>query len=65
MISRMDIWRGAKLLADQHGADALIQAAQRADALLAAGDIEGRSVWLRILEAVKKLMGTKPPGQVH
>jgi hypothetical protein len=57
--------RAAKLLVDQHGADAPIRAAQRADELLGAGDIEGRSVWLRILRAVKELMATKPPGQVH
>ena len=30
MTSRMDIWRAAKLLVDQHGADAPIGAAQRA-----------------------------------
>ena len=42
MTSRMDIWRAAKLLVDQRGTDAPIRAAQRADALLAAGDIEGR-----------------------
>ena len=40
MVSRMDIWRAAKLLVDQHGADAPIRAAQRADELLAAsGDL--------------------------
>ena len=38
---------------------------QRPDELLAAGDIEGRSVWLRILEAVNESLGTKPPGPVH
>ena len=37
----MDIRRAAKLLVDQHGADAPIRAARRADELLAAGDIEG------------------------
>ena len=65
MVSRMDIWRAAKLLVDQHGADAPIKAAQRADELLAGGDMEGRSVWLRILEAVNESLGTKPPGPVH
>ena len=47
------------------GADAPIRAAQRADELLAAGDMNGRAVSLRILEAVKELMATKPAGQVH
>ena len=44
MTSRTDIWRAAKLLVDHHGADAPIRAAQRADELLATGDMEGRSV---------------------
>ena len=65
MIPGMDIWRAAKLLVDQHGADAPISAAQRAEELLAAGDMEGRAAWLRILEAVKQLTATRPPGPVH
>ena len=64
-IAEIDIWRSAKLLVDQHGADAAIRAAQQADELLAAGDIEGRIVWLRILAAVEELMATKAPGPVH
>ena len=65
MTNRMDIWRAAKLLVDQHSADAPARAAQRSDELLAAGDMEGRSVWLRILEAVKELIGTKSSGRLH
>jgi hypothetical protein len=37
-------------------------AAQRADELLAAGDLEGRAVWLGILKAVEELTATKPSG---
>jgi hypothetical protein len=40
----MDIWRSAKLLVNQHGADAPIRAAQHADELHAAGDMVGRAV---------------------
>ena len=65
MTSPIDIWCSAKLLVDQHGADAPTRAAQRADELLAAGDIEGRAAWLQILEAVRELMATKPAGPVH
>ncbi len=46
MTSKLDIWRSAKLFIDQHGADAPIRVAQRADELVVAGDIEGRAVWL-------------------
>jgi hypothetical protein len=44
MTSRMDIWRAANLLVDQHGANAPFRAAQRADELLEAGDMPGRAV---------------------
>ena len=64
-IAGIDIWRSAKLLVDQYGADAPIRAAQCADELLAAGDIEGRAAWLRILAAVKELMATTPPDSLH
>ena len=65
MTSDPDIWRSAKPLVDQHGADSPIRAAQHEDELLAAGDIEGRAAWLRILKAVKELMATKAPDRLH
>ncbi len=55
----LDIWRLAKLLIDQDGARALLVAVQRADELLASGDMEGQAVWKRILKAVGALMRTK------
>ena len=64
-IAAIDIWRSAKFLVDKHGADAPIRAARWADELLAAGDMEGRAVWLRILAAVRELMATKAPGSTH
>lgn len=38
-----------------------IHAAQRADGLIDAGDMEGRRVWLKVLKAVKELSETEPP----
>ena len=52
MISDPDIFHAAKLLIDQHGIDAPIRAAQRADELLDEGDADGATVWRRILEAI-------------
>ncbi len=60
MTSDLDIYRSAKLLIDQHGEDAARHAAMRADALLEAGDMEGKAVWLRILSAVKELQQREP-----
>jgi hypothetical protein len=55
MIEDPDIWRAAKLLIDQHGEDAALRAAQRADVLLEDGDLDGNTVWRRILLAIGEL----------
>jgi hypothetical protein len=60
MIDDRDIWRAAQLLLKRHGEDAAVQAAQRADELLAEGDSEGCAIWKRILEAVGELSRTVP-----
>jgi len=67
MTSDLDIYRSADLLIKQHGEDAPIHAAMRADAMLESGDLDGYAVWRRVLRAVGELQGTAPgPGaQVH
>ncbi len=47
-------------LSSEHGQDAPIKAAMRADAMLKAGDLDGCAVWKRILRAVEELQGTTP-----
>ncbi len=42
----------------QHGQDAAIHAALRADAMLDKGDLDGYDVWKRIAKAVEELQGT-------
>jgi hypothetical protein len=55
MTSDLGIWRDAKLLVEQHGHEAEIQTAVRADELLEAGDMEGSNIWCRILVAIVEL----------
>ncbi len=55
MIPDLDIYRSANVLVRQHGADAPIHAAMRADAMLEKGDLGGYAVWKRILRAVEEL----------
>lgn len=62
MTSALDLYRGAGALIKQPGEDAPIHAAMRADELAEAGDMEGRAVWIRIVEAVKELLDDLPPG---
>lgn len=60
MTEEIDIWRAAHLLVKRHGDDAAIVAAQRADELMAQGDLDGQRIWKRILGAVHELQRTKP-----
>jgi hypothetical protein len=55
VISDLDVYRCAQMVLRQHGDEAALFAAERADALLAAGDMEGQSVWKRVLRAVVEL----------
>ncbi len=60
MILDLDIYSSANLLVKQHGEDATIHAAMRADELLEAGDLDGCAGWRRILRAMGELQRTEP-----
>jgi hypothetical protein len=64
MITDLDIYRAANLLIDRYGDDALTEAAQMIDRMLAEGDSEGRIVWRRIKRAIEELQ-IRPGGTVH
>ena len=59
-IPDLDIDRSAAVLIREHGENAALDAARRADSMLDNGDIEGKRVWLRILAAVKELLRESP-----
>ena len=67
LASNLDIYRTANELIRLHGADAPIHAAMRADELLDAGDLDGQTVWKRILAAVDELLLEERPeeAKVH
>ena len=67
MTSDIDTYRSAHELIKQHGEAADIEAAMRADERLAAGDMEGEAVWLRIVKAVGALLSEERPDdeEVH
>jgi hypothetical protein len=63
-VADVDIWRAAHLMMKRHGEDAAIVAAQRADEMLAQGDLEGQTVWKRIVVAIDELNRRRPaPGE--
>ncbi len=57
----LDIWRSADALMKQHGDDAVIVAALRADEFLSLGDTEGCAVWVRIARAIDSLQRKQKP----
>ncbi len=61
MTSDLDIYRTAQVLVKQHGQDAPIHAAMRADELLDKGDLEGCAVFKRVLRAVGKMLSKERP----
>ena len=61
MTSDLDIFRSANELIKQHGDAADIEAAMRADERLAAGDMEGEAVWLKIVKAIEELLSEERP----
>ncbi len=44
MLTNLDIYRSANVLMKRHGEDAPIEAAMRADAMLAKGDLDGYAI---------------------
>jgi len=57
---KVDIWRAASALVEEHGTNAGFAAALRAEALLAQYDVDGHLLWKRIAKAVKELQREKP-----
>ncbi len=60
MTSDLDIFRTASVLIREHGEEADLEAAQRADSFLDAGDLDGQRVWKRVLAAVKEIQRQEP-----
>jgi hypothetical protein len=59
-MDEIDIWRAANLLIEQHGPQAILEAARRQVAMLENDDAEGAAVWARITLAISTLMSGKP-----
>lgn len=56
----VDVYRSAAAFIKQHGDEAPIHAAMKADDMLERGDMDGRAVWLRIVDAVNELLRERP-----
>ncbi len=60
MTSDLDIYRTASVLIREHGEEADLVAAMRADSFLDDGDIDGSAIWKRVLKAIKDIQRQEP-----
>ena len=60
MTSDIEIYRAAQATIARYGDGAGLHAAQRADELMAEGDMDGRALWHRIERAIDELGRTVP-----
>jgi len=58
--SDLDIYRTASVLIREHGDEADLVAAQRADKFLKDGDMAGSAAWRRVLKAIKEIWREEP-----
>ena len=65
VIFPLEIYRTAHLLIKQHGEEASIHAAMKADEMLAQGNLDGKAVWMRVIEAIGELQASEPEGTLH
>ncbi len=60
VISDLDIWRGAQVMVKRYGDGAAIEAAMRADEFLDRGNLDGKRLWMRIMQAIEELQRERP-----
>jgi hypothetical protein len=58
-MDEIDIYRSAKLLIDQYGADAAVQAGKKAAAMKMRGDMQRWVIWKRIGQAIADIQVVK------
>ena len=59
VMSDRDIWASAKLMLDQQGEGAIIEAAMKVDELALKGDYEGERTFRRIKQAIEWLQDNR------
>ena len=60
MISDLDLWRAAQVMVKGYGDGAATEAAKRADGFLDQGNIDGKRIWMRIMQVIGELQRERP-----
>jgi len=61
MLSDVDLHRAAHLMMHEYGHDAELEAARRADQMLARGDRDELVIWFGIRQTIAEMRGQTPP----
>jgi hypothetical protein len=61
MLSDLDLYRAAHLMMHEYGHDAELEAARRANQMLARGDRTELLVWFGIWRTIAEMRGQTPP----
>lgn len=67
MTTQRNVYMAADFLVRQHGNEAVLVAAMSVESLAERGDVTGRDLWMRVLDAIKEIQSRKPaPGaRIH
>ncbi|MHA3793024.1 hypothetical protein [Sphingomonas sp. YL-JM2C] len=65
MTGDREIWACAHQLMQRYGDAASFHAAQRADEMFAANDLEGGRIWIRILRRIEDLANLRAAGPLQ
>ncbi len=64
MLTEWELWACANEMIRQHGLDASIHAAMKADELLERTDLDGARTWRLIVHRINELLAS-PPGEMN
>ena len=60
MLSDLDLWRAAQVMVKRYGDGAATEAAMRADEFLDQGNLDGKRLWMRIMQMIEELQRERP-----
>ena len=60
MLSDLDLWRPAQIMVKHFGDGAATEAAMRADEFLDQGNLDGKRLWIRIMQTIEELQRERP-----
>ncbi len=60
MLSDFDLWRSAQVMVKRYGDGAATEAAMRVDESLDQCNLDGKRLWMRIMQTIEELQQERP-----